>query len=423
LGTEGIWVSKINPIALVPECLNAYFSVMKNLYTFFAAVLLATSLHAQQVITSVANGNATSPFTWSCTCIPMDGDSITINHTVTLDVDYAFSMGGIHIDTNGTVNGNTGTRIFGVSGGYFINDGTLNMGYVAHNGGSFVNNFSMTVGASLLIDQTVTFVNNNYIIVGDTTYVNTNATFQNNGTFWGGVTASAGTIDNLSSFMSNEMLNTGTVNHDSGSFMVQGPLYNTGNITFNASGGAYQLWNAENFTVNDFADFGDLYNGDTVFGTATFTNNYWIGLGNLFNSEDINGTGLFCIIDSTVNSGAITGTVDICDQSGGNWDINIGTEAGTVTHCANGPCTWSIDEQSSSAIGISPNPSNEIIKLQLPKEETGVVEVFDITGRVVLREDFSGIEMLLNVFQLPEGIYTVAVKGDTQQYTGRFVKQ
>lgn len=396
---------------------------MKNLYTLLIAVSLTASLHAQQVITSVANGNATSPFTWSCTCIPMDGDSITINHTVTLDVDYAFSMGGIHIGPNGTVNGNTGTRILGVSGGYFINDGTLNMGYIAHNGGTFTNNDTMNVGAAILVDQSVIFVNNDRIIVGDSTYVNTNSTLQNNGEFWGAVVLSAGSIYNSASFNADELLTTGIVMHSAGYFRVNGPIYNTGTITFNASADAAELWNAETVTVNASSVFFQIYNGDSISGTATFTNNSWIGAENLFNSEDITGNGQFCVIDSTVNAGAITGTVDICDQSGGGWDINIGTEQVTVTHCVQAGCSFGIDEQTSVTIGISPNPSNEIIRLQLPTAEVGVVEVIDITGRVVMREDISGNEMLLNVLQLPEGMYSVVVRGESLNYTGRFVKE
>ncbi len=398
---------------------------MKNLYSFLiAATLTASSLAAQTVITSVANGNATSPFTWSCTCIPMDGDSITINHNVTLDVDYAYTMGGIRISPSGTVTGNSGARIFGVSGGYFVNDGTMTMGYVAHNGGSFVNNATLAVTSSMLIDQGVTTVNNGSIAVGDSTYINTACTLNSVGNISAATFLSAGTITTSGGFISDDLLNVGTFN-GMGPVTCNGSFYNTGNVTLNVSGSVSgDIWNAENFTVNSYFIAQTLYNGDTINGTATFTNNGTLSLQNsFFNSEDVNGSGDFCVVDSTLNSGAITGTVDICDQTGGGWDLNIGTEAGTVTHCATGPCTIGIPETPITTIGISPNPSNEIIRLQLPKAEIGVVEVIDITGRVVMREDVNGKEMLLNVLQLPEGMYSVVVRGEKQNYCGRFIKQ
>lgn len=400
---------------------------MKNISTFLSVVVLtASSLNAQQVITSVANGNATSPFTWSCTCIPMDGDSISISHNVTLDVDYAYTMGGITINSGGNVTGNASNRILGVSGGYFVNNGTMTMGYVVHNGGTFTNNNNITALASVLVDQSATLVNNGFLIASDSSYINTNATVLNNNTFTGAVCLNAGTITNLNNFSAEYLLNTGDfTSNGSGNFNIGYDVYNTGSITLNTwSNVQGNTWNAENMTVGYFLMTQTIMNGDSINGTATFTNNGTVSASNsLYNSEDINGTGDFCVSDSTLNSGAITGTVDICDQTGGGWDLNAGTEAGTVTHCASGPCTIGIVEAATTTIGISPNPSNEIIRLQLSTAEVGVVEVIDITGRVVMREDISGKEMLLNVLQLPEGMYSVVILGETQNYSGRFVKE
>ena len=397
---------------------------MKNLYTLLILAFATLSLNAT-VITSAANGNATNPFTWNCTCIPMDGDTIIINHAITLDVDYAFTMGGIQVNASGSITGNANNRIFGVSGGYFINNGTVTVGYFIHNGGTVTNNGYITALGSILLDQTVTTVNNGTMNAGDSTYVNTNATLQNNNILDAGVCLSAGTINNVGTMNSLDMGNTGTFTHSaSGNLTINGSLYNTGNVTL--SGTTHitgDIWNAENMTANYFVTAQTLYNGDTISGTAFFTNNGTVSLSNsLYNSENIQGTGDFCVADSSLNSGAITGSVDICDQTGGGWDMNIGSEAGTVTHCASGPCSIGISETPSVRMSIVPNPVHELLNITLSESQNGIVRVTDVTGRVVQEQQMNGNSVVLNVIALPNGIYSVTVIGNEQVSTSRFVK-
>jgi hypothetical protein len=398
---------------------------MKNLYVSLAALSLTLSLSGQQAITSVANGNATSPFTWSCTCIPADGDTITINHNVTVDVDYAYTMGGIIIGPNGSATGNSGSRILGLTGGFFTVNGDLNVAFFYQGGGTAVNNGNVTILGNLGIDGASLYTNNSSVVVGDTLWVNTFATYQNNGTTSSSEVGTAGTVNNAGSFTTGNVLNTGTFTNTGSQLQLTGSLYNTGTVTLSTNATVNgDVWNAEIFNVSSYLSAASLINGDTIFGTATFTNNGTISLSNsLYNSEDITGSGDFCVVDSTVNSGAITGTVDICDLSGGGWDLNFGTEAGTVTHCANGPCTIGITETMNTTITMVPNPSHEMIRLELPRVEVGSVEVIDVTGRVVMTDVISGSSMLLNILQLPEGIYTVQLTGQDMNYTGRFVKE
>lgn len=398
-------------------------NTMKQLCIFLFAIAATCTLNAT-VITSAANGNATNPFTWNCTCIPQDGDTIIINHAITLDVDYAFTMGGIQINAGGSVTGNSGQRIFGVSGGYFINNGTVNIGYLAHNGGTFVNNGSITVGGSLLIDQTVTLVNNAGLIVGDTVYINTNATLQNNFAMNTTELLSDGTITNPGNLTATNLFTGGTLTQ-TGSLILTGNLYNIGNAALNAyteAGG--NIYNAENMVITSYVKTQSFYNGDSISGTATVQNNGTVSISNsLYNSEDINGNGLFCIVDSSLNSGAINGTVDICDISGGGWDLNIGTEAGTVTHCANGPCTIGITEPQTAGMTMMPNPAHELLYLTFAQAQTGVVRITDITGRVVLEQQISGSSVALNVLTLPQGLYSVTFIGQSQSVSSRFVKE
>jgi hypothetical protein len=398
---------------------------MKQLFTLFIAVAAASSVNAT-VITSVANGNATNPLTWSCTCIPMDGDTIVINHAIVLDVDYAYTMGGITINPSGSVTGNAANRIFGVTGGYFINNGTVSIAYLAHTAGTFTNNGAINVLGSLLIDQSATLETNGPLTVGDTVYVNTNATLENNGSFNTTELLSDGTITNTGNLTAFNLFTGGTLTHSGTSALIlQENFYNIGNAALNAYtevlGGVY---NAENLVLNGYLKTESLFNGDSVSGTATIQNNGTVSVTNsLYNTESINGNGSFCIADSSVNAGAISGTLDICDQTGGGWDINVGTQTATVTHCANGPCTIGVAEQSPAVMTMVPNPAHELVKIQLTDATAGVVEVIDVTGRVVLREDIAGKEAVLNVLQLPEGIYSVVVRGDTMLYSGTFIKE
>jgi hypothetical protein len=402
-----------------------YFRGMKNLYALLLACGLTASAANATVITSAANGNVTNPFTWDCTCIPVDGDTIVIQHALTLDVDYAFTMGSVIIQAGGSVTGNSGSRILGVSGGTFINYGTLNVGYLAHNGGSFYNYANITVLGSLLIDQAVTLNNDGTFLVGDTAAVNTNATLINTSSFNATDLLSDGTITNTGNISAFNLFTSGTLTHSGTALILQMSLYNIGNATLNGYTEVMgDVLNAENFTVNGYVKTQSLYNGDSISGTATFTNNGTISvLNSLYNSEDMNGSGDYCIADSSLNAGNITGTLDICDQTGGGVDFNFGTIGGSVTNCASGPCTIGIAEQAGTDIVMTPNPSHELITLQFPQAEAGVVEVMDMTGRVVIREDIAGPQMQLNILHLPEGLYTVVVRGASQSYNGRFVKE
>lgn len=399
---------------------------MKTLYTLFAAgILAATTLNAT-VITSAQNGNATSPLTWDCMCIPTDGDTIIINHAITLDVDYAYTMGGIEITSNGIVTGNANNRILGVSGGYFLNNGTLIVGYFVHNGGTVTNNAAITALGSILIDQAVTLNNYGTLVASDSSYVNTNGTLNNYNIFDGAVCLTAGNINNHSLMNVQELLNTGTINHNAGATLtVAYSMYNLGTINLNGTTTVQgDIWNAENMTVNYFVQAQTLYNGDTITGTATFTNNGTVSLGNsLFNSEDLNGSGDFCVVDSTLNSGNVNGTLDICDQSGSNWDLNAGMEAGTVTHCAAGPCSIGIQEVISNEISMLPNPAHDMIQIEIAQSVSGTIQVIDVTGRVVLTETVNGNRLQLNILTLPEGLYTIAIVSEQHVYNGRFVKE
>lgn len=394
---------------------------MKHILLSAAMIFSSCSFLSARIVTTQANGNATNPFTWDCTCIPIDGDTIIINHALTLDVDYAFTMGGVQINPGGSVTGNAANRIFGVSGGYFLNNGTMNMGYVFHNGGTFTNNTTITVTLNAGFDMAVTTINNGTFNVNDTLLINTLATFQNNGSVNCPEILNAGTFNNGGTTIADNFWTSGTLTHNSGLIQLAMSLYNTGNITFSApSAITLDIWNAENFTANYYISARSLYNGDTVFGTATFTNNAVISLSqDLLNSETLTGNGDFCVANTTSNSGVVNGTLDICDLTGGNWDLNSGTVAGTVTYCSSS-CTIGIAENSSHKLSLVPNPAGNYTDLVLPPNSSGTLRMIDITGRVVIEMQVVS-NVRIDVSGLAAGIYSVTLTSDNNVMTEKLI--
>lgn len=394
---------------------------MKQILLSAALLFSACNFLSARIVTTQANGNATNPFTWDCTCIPVDGDTIIINHALTLDVDYAYTMGGIQVNASGSLTGNANNRIFGVSGGYFINNGTVNMAYIFQNGGSFTNNSTITVTRNAGLDQSVTLVNMGTFNVNDTLLINTQATFQNNGTMNSPEVLNAGTFLNTGSVSGDNFWTSGTFTHSAGMVQLAMSLYNTGNITFSApSAITLDIWNAENFSANYYISARSLYNGDTIAGTASFTNNAMISLSqDLLNSETLGGNGDFCVANTTSNSGTVNGTLDICDLTGGNWDLNSGTVAGTVTYCSSS-CAIGIAEAVAPSMSIVPNPSNDVINVTLPAATSGILRIVDIAGKVVIEMQVVS-SVRVDVSGLAPGIYSVTVSNDRDVMHERLV--
>ncbi|MBL7981624.1 MAG: T9SS type A sorting domain-containing protein [Flavobacteriales bacterium] len=127
------------------------------------------------------------------------------------------------------------------------------------------------------------------------------------------------------------------------------------------------------------------------FGSATFQTNSLTLLAKLDNRGGLNGHGTICISDSSINHGTVLGSLRICDATStdgaGGFDINTGTIAPTVTYCGNSSCAWTSmsDEASVPAIQINPNPTVDLLHIQLGSSSPEVdrIEVRDLDGRLV----------------------------------------
>ncbi len=76
-----------------------------------------------------------------------------------------------------------------------------------------------------------------------------------------------------------------------------------------------------------------------------------------------------------------------------------------------------------SKFQVFPNPTKDILNLQLPNEmETANVKVYDLMGRLLLEQavsDFSNVK--LNVSTFPKGQFIVEVRGGNQVLREKFM--
>jgi sugar lactone lactonase YvrE/N-acetylneuraminic acid mutarotase len=74
-----------------------------------------------------------------------------------------------------------------------------------------------------------------------------------------------------------------------------------------------------------------------------------------------------------------------------------------------------------SLIEIYPNPVKDVLHIDLPGK-TGMLEAYDITGKLVLQKQIHESNTSINVSGLKNGIYFVKVSSDKQIFTGKMMK-
>jgi photosystem II stability/assembly factor-like uncharacterized protein len=79
--------------------------------------------------------------------------------------------------------------------------------------------------------------------------------------------------------------------------------------------------------------------------------------------------------------------------------------------------------EQTSAINIYPNPTNGIIKLDIPgNQQVESVVISDMTGRKVVQKN-NLFTNEIHLQSLPDGFYSVQIVTDKQQYFGKIIKQ
>ncbi len=383
---------------------------MRN-FLLFSFVLATVFVQAQnrQNITSVSNGNASNPFIWDCLCFPSPSDNVTINHAVTLDVDWATS-GNFTINAGKSLTGNTANRILAVNGGNFTNNGTFTIAFLYHSGGVLNNNSVINVTQSMGVAAGFTTTNNNSLVVTDSLYIG--GTITNNNTLSAYGTAVSGTLTNNGSFTTGDLWNSGLVtNAGLPGLIITDDIYSSGTINNTTHiSVANDFWNSENVNNYDYIDIDHtLYTGDSVQLTANFTNNGLVSIAfDLYCNQTVTGTGDFCVAGTTANSGDISGTLDICDLSGGNIDANFGTIAPTVTFCQSSCAIGIEEEKEKQEISVYPNPFENRLTVNSIGYENATFVLQNILGQKMISQTING-KTEIPVSDFDSGVYFYSV--------------
>lgn len=405
--------------------------MIKNLLLCSTFVFLLGNLVFSQgtlaTRTSITNGNANNPFTWDCTCVPVPGDNIIINHAVTLNVDFAYTSGSVTVNNSASLTGDIPTRAFAFTGGSFTNSGNVTLGDFYHGGGTFNNSGFFDIGNAYAVDLTANSINSGTFVVSDTLYVNTNASFTNSGYLQANHIATAGTITNTGEISGTDIFNSGTLNNNGGLGISMINLYSSGTVVNGAKMDlTYDLWNNENFTnINHLVVGRNLFNGDTLLGTASITNNGTISVGNdLTNSLIMNGTGDYCIANVSTNTGTVSGTLDICDLTGTNFDTNFGSVAGSVTFCSAGTCMIAVEEDMKiNKYTLFPNPFTNAFTIDMKTSGNYKLILLNSVGQIIYEYSFSGTQKNIDLSSQARGIYHYRIVGGNSVLSGRVVKE
>ncbi len=363
---------------------------MKTIRILFISFLcLSISLLTNAQITSVANGNWTSPATWGG-IPPTPGTDVIINHAVVLDIDYGYASGSITINGAGALSGNTPSRALALIAG---------------------GNGSLTVGGSLSIARLAFFsgsITNNGTITSDSLF--NSVTFNNN----------TGATVNAAQFMNNtgaNLTNNGTI--ATTNFLNIETVTNNNNLTANDFMNCKSFTNAATALIDISYDF---LNSDSLASPATFVNNGSVKVGhNWLNTESVSGSGKFCILNNTSNTGLMTGTFDFCDQTGGNIDLNTGTIQPSITYCLY-PCDLNTSEAKDlHEISIFPNPNNGFFTVSITIPDTDI-EIYNIIGKLVYKNKLSSLNSEINLKEEPQGIYFYKLlKAKDVLYSGKII--
>ena len=393
--------------------------------TTLTLLLSVTFLSAQQTITSADNGLATNPLIWDCTCIPSPDDEIIIKHNVTMNSNWISNNGGsITITDQGTlIEDNQNRTILFDAGAAFYNYGNTTLTNLAFSGGAEGHNHAnLDLDTALWVGPGSMFMNHGLTKNVDSTYIE--GMFMNEGTYSLGDFLNEGIISNTGYITVDSMYNNlGTINSSAGNITANDF---GSNGTVNITGSSYMIiasdfYNAGTLNLaagRDIRIGSDLLNASDS-DTALIVNDGLIEIGNDFSNIDtIRGSGLFCIANSSSNTGDVLETLDICDNSATSiFDFNSGNVDATVTNC-NAGCNVGVEENARLDINIYPNPVSSILNIEGINE--GQVKITDVTGQLMYS---SRLKSEIDVRNFRTGIYFITVENDGQQTMLKFMKR
>lgn len=326
---------------------------MKKLLLALAILPITASA---QTITSVQDGDFFNPLTWDCTCIPMNGMTVNIDHAVVLNLDVAYNTGSINVSTNGSLIEDATDRAFWV-------DGTATFS----NAGTFTSHL-------LLASPDAEILNSGNMPNIDSVWIQ-------------GLMSNTGTMEAFD-----------VLNDETAEFENEGMM----NITndFNNQGYYYIASNASLEVGNDFSNC-NLQTEDAYFendGVFCITNDF-----SNCGGDTLDGEGNYYIGGSSSNLGVFTGDFTFHTPSGtlglpGTIDPSV-----TVT---TGTCTLQLYENEQLEIVSYPNPVVDQLTVNIP---SGNYYVMDLAGKTVSAGAFD--LGTIDLSSLNEGIYILEVIG------------
>lgn len=96
---------------------------------------------------------------------------------------------------------------------------------------------------------------------------------------------------------------------------------------------------------------------------------------------------------------------------------------GDALNCSYGPAIVGVDElNEATELKVYPNPSSQDVVLELGNVSgVSAIQIYDMSGRIILSENFSGSRAIIARNNHPAGMYLIVVKNQDQIRTARLV--
>lgn len=399
-----------------------YLVPMKQFLLLLNLLAVLIPVHyTAQTATTIANGNWANPSTWDCSCTPVDGYSITVNHQVTLDTSIVFTYGGEFLinSTGSLIQDSVGNRDISIWGD-FTNNGIVNCRqYQDSMSNSSTNNGVFQVKSFVSHGYNIFY--NNGIFISDSLLNQNSGYFEGNGTVTSNVIINSGVFDIRGQINADQIINH--MNFDSYDGIKCNSLINFKNFSCNYLGSGY--YDDSLLVSGDLINYGDFrtniytrISNNFVNVDTTNTTMFWLEtehymesmkVKNWRNEDLFYGTPLnhVNVSDSSVNTGEIHGEFGFmfCDftppSSFPFIDINTGTIEASVEWCNTVGLKENKDRMELIAF---PNPGNG--DFTITATTNTIITITDELGRVVGTNELNeGNHFTDQIVNLESGIY------------------